>query len=164
MYYNFTKKFSNNKIGKFLAGCWTVNCAENYALIPRSEFLSDRKLQFMIIDLDTTIYNFIIISRIIFFFSDFPLKKMTQGAYWVNSWGFQIPFPGMDTQGCKYLRHNCMNETVSENQNFSYPVKILTAYPPVSFLKNVKRVYIRYSALWNHFREIFREIDLTKNF
>jgi len=64
------------------------------------------------------------------FAPDFPLKKMTQGAYWVNSWGFQIPFPGMDTQGCKYLRHNCMNETVSENQNFSYPVKILTAYPP----------------------------------
>ena len=57
---------------------------------------------------------------------------MTQGAYWVNSWGFQIPFPGMDTKGCKYLRHNCMNEIVSENQDFSYPVKILTAYPPVS--------------------------------
>ena len=32
----------------------------------------------------------------------------------------------------EYLEHNCRKDNVIENQIFSYPIKVLTAYPVVS--------------------------------
>ena len=66
------------------------------------------------------------------FFSDFPLKNLTHSVHWVSSWGVHIPFPGLDSDACKYLEHNCRKDNVIENQIFSYPIKVLTAYPVVS--------------------------------
>ena len=71
-------------------------------------------------------------TQIIFFFSDFPLKNLTHSVHWVSSWGVHIPFPGLDSDACKYLEHNCRKDNVIENQIFSYPIKVLTAYPVVS--------------------------------
>ena len=64
--------------------------------------------------------------------SDFALKKLTQEAYWITSWGFQLPFAGLDFDGCKYLRQNCTADTVTDLQPFSYPIEIKKAYPAVS--------------------------------
>ena len=43
-----------------------------------------------------------------------------------------IPWVGLDTDGCKYVDGFCRNENAG-TVSFSYPVKILSFYPPVSF-------------------------------
>ena len=63
--------------------------------------------------------------------SDFPLRKLTQEALWITNFGFQLPFAGLDLEGCKYLDHNCTAETVSDKQMFSYPIEIKKMYPAV---------------------------------
>ena len=72
-------------------------------------------------------------SYILFLFSlDFPLRDLTHQAYWVTSWGFHMPWVGMDTKGCPYLENNCTAETVSDLQKFSYPIHVMNHYPAVS--------------------------------
>lgn len=73
------------------------------------------------------------------FAQDFPLKNLTTEINWINSWGFQLPLPGLDTVGCKYLQHKCKKDHVTENQIFSLPIKIITGYPPGSY--NVRSTF-----------------------
>jgi hypothetical protein len=72
------------------------------------------------------------------FLLDFALKDLRQGAHWVTSYGFQLPWAGLDKIGCNYLQGNCTADSIVEGQiqRFSYPIDIKTMYPVVSkFIK-----------------------------
>ncbi len=66
-----------------------------------------------------------------YLFLDFALKNVRQGAYWVTSYGFQLPWAGIDKEGCKYMSGNCTDTIRTADQKFSYPIDIKTVYPPV---------------------------------
>jgi len=65
------------------------------------------------------------------YFLDFAIKDLKQEAFWLTNFGFQLPWAGMDTDGCKYLQHNCTATSIPEDQvqKFSYPIGIKKMYP-----------------------------------
>merc|ERR1711997_54209 len=63
------------------------------------------------------------------FGSDVPLTDLKQEAYWVTGWGIHMPWIGLDTEGCGYLKNNCTSGNVSGLQKFSYPIHIMKEYP-----------------------------------
>ena len=86
---------------------------------------------------------------------DYPLVGVEQEAYWVTGWVIDMPWIGLDQQGCGYLKHNCTAETVTDVQKFSYPINIMKEYPRVSlklkttnhfeiklFIKKLEKLYL----------------------
>ena len=63
---------------------------------------------------------------------DYPLRDLKQDAYWLTSWGINMPWVGLEKKGCNYLNNNCTAENVTESQKFSYPIHIRKEYPRVS--------------------------------
>ena len=66
------------------------------------------------------------------------MRNLEQEAYWLTSWGIQMPWVGLDTVGCPYMQNNCTAQAPVETdvQKFSYPIQIRKEYPRVSFHKN----------------------------
>ena len=71
-------------------------------------------------------------------FPDLALTDLKQEAYWVTGWGIHMPWIGLDTEGCGYLKNNCTSGNVSGLQKFSYPIHIMKEYPRVSQVTTIK--------------------------
>jgi len=62
--------------------------------------------------------------------ADFAIKEMTQHVTWVTSF-MEMPWPGLDKQGCNYLQGKCkLDDAKNRDLNFAYNINIATAYPP----------------------------------
>ena len=60
---------------------------------------------------------------------DFPLRGLKQKVTYLHGWA-NIPWVGLDTDACKYLDGNCTRQSGGV-LSLTYPVKILSFYPPV---------------------------------
>ena len=63
-------------------------------------------------------------------FSAFAVRQMTQDVVWQNGF-IDLPWPGLDKEGCKFLEGNCKLNKANKDLNFAYNINILSAYPPV---------------------------------
>ena len=63
-------------------------------------------------------------------FSAFAVRQMTQDVVWQNGF-IDLPWPGLDKEGCKFLEGNCKLNNANRDLNFAYNINILSAYPPV---------------------------------
>ncbi len=61
---------------------------------------------------------------------DSSVDNVTQSAYWVTSFGVELPWQGLDKNVCKFAGGMC-GQTLT-NVSYSYPIDILSYYPAVS--------------------------------
>jgi len=62
----------------------------------------------------------------------FAVRQMTQDVVWQNGF-IDLPWPGLDKEGCKFLEGNCKLNNANRDLNFAYNINILSAYPPGHF-------------------------------
>lgn len=67
-----------------------------------------------------------------FWISDFVVTDLAQSVFWDSS--VQVPWVGLDTNGCTYLEGNCNSTStiVGQHVKFDYPILIEKFYPSVS--------------------------------
>jgi len=62
-----------------------------------------------------------------------PIRGLKHYAYVrASKYGFQMPWVGMDNEGCPYLEKHC-NSSGKENLVFAYPMKVESYYPPGTY-------------------------------
>jgi hypothetical protein len=67
-------------------------------------------------------------------FIGFPLKGFKHYASVRESkFGIQVPWVGMDNDGCKYIDGHC-NSSVKKELAFQYPMKVASWYPKVGII------------------------------
>jgi len=59
------------------------------------------------------------------------LRNMTQSTVWVTGWGMEIPWVGMETEGCPFLDRGegCTPGAQARLSRFYFPILIQELYP-----------------------------------
>merc|ERR1712141_57269 len=59
------------------------------------------------------------------------VTNMTQSTVWVSGWGIEIPWVGMETEGCPYLDlgTGCRPSAQARQSRFYFPILIQEMYP-----------------------------------